>query len=121
MMQKPADIDSPSGKYRKRPQDRIMEVQKLAVAEKVFWVALCWFQDYVNLWSWNYVKQSSMDPTSSGGAPGVLVALPQLPQSPTEAPRVPSGLEKMIVNVYRVCISFGIDLLKNQKHAENNN
>ena len=36
-------IDSPSGRVRKRPPDGIAEEQRLAVAERLFLLALYWF------------------------------------------------------------------------------
>ena len=43
----------PQAEYRKRPKDGIAEEQRLAVAEKVFWVSLYWFG---NIWEFIEVE-----------------------------------------------------------------
>ena len=65
-MQKPSMIDFPSNRARKKVSRWYCRKQKLAAAEKLLRVALCWFGD---LQKWNQIKGSCMGLTSSGGAP----------------------------------------------------
>ena len=53
MTQKPSVIDSPPAEYQKGPPYGIADEQKLAVAEKVFRVALCYIE---NIWEFIEVE-----------------------------------------------------------------
>ena len=46
-------IDSPFGRIPTEASDGIAEEQNLAAAEKLFWVALCWFG---NIWKFIEVE-----------------------------------------------------------------
>ena len=92
--------------YRKRSPNGISEEQKLAVAEKLFWVAL-WCIG--NIWKFIEVELSQEVPWGAhepeGGAPGLVASL-WLPRSSPEASMVPSGPKKSLKSF----VSFGLRL-----------